>query len=136
MLTSRIGWIVRNRAAMILGTALTMIPGSCWSAAQLSEPGRHSSPVPSIVGFWAGEDAALPQGGRKPTGPATYYDAAYRGDFTPEVWRVLQDYRVPIYLNVRYGRDFGPVQPGVQSDVVELVRKANSVGVPVSAWIV
>jgi hypothetical protein len=28
------------------------------------------------------------------------------------------------------------VRPGVRSDVVELVRKANSVGIPVSAWIV
>src|SRR5215472_5322400 len=110
MLTSQTGWIARSCAAIHLGTALALILGTRPLSAQLNEPGRHSSPVPSIVGFWAGEDAALPQGDRKPTSPATYYDSAYRGDFTLEVWRVLEDYRVPLYLNVRYGRDFGPVQ--------------------------
>jgi hypothetical protein len=75
-------------------------------------------------------------GERKATAPAAYYDPAYRGGLTPEVWSVLQDYRVPLNFNVRYGRDFGPVRPNVHNDVVQLVRKANSHGIPVIAWIV
>ena len=132
---NEIDWVARKSRTILLG-ALAVILTTCQLPAQVANTARHSAPAPSVVGFWAGEDAALPQGGRKPTGPTTYYDPAYRGDFTPELWRVLQDYRVPLYLNVRYGRDFGPVSPTVHSYVVALVRKANSLKIPVIAWVV
>jgi hypothetical protein len=126
----------RRHDRIVPRLALAAILATLPLSAQVNHPAPSSSPAPSVVGFWAGEDAAVAQSDRKATSPATYYEPAYRGDFTPEVWQVLQEYRIPIYLNVRYGRDFGPVRPNVQSDVVELVRKANSLKVPISAWIV
>jgi len=116
--------------------AISALLANCQLHGQVAKAAQNPDPAPSVVGFWTGEDMASPQGGKKPTSPEAYYDAAYRGSLTPEVWRVLEDYRVPLYLNVRYGRDFGPVRPGVQGDALALVRKANSLGVPVSAWIV
>lgn len=103
---------------------------------QSTTSNTHAAPSTSIVGFWAGEDVATSKGEKKSSDPGSYYDPAYRGALTEDVWRVLEDYRVPLYLNVRYGRDFGPVRPDVHSDVLALVRKANSLGIPVIAWIV
>lgn len=128
-------WLARITKAVLLGS-VTVISATFRLSAQTNASGRHPSAEPSIVGFWAGEDTASPQGERKATAPTTYYDPAYRGDLTPEVWRVLQEYRVPLYLNVRYGREFGPVRPNMHTDMVALVQKANSLGVPVIAWIV
>jgi hypothetical protein len=127
-------WLARKSVATLEALAVVLVASQL--IGQAAESRQHSRSSPSIVGFWAGEDAALPQGQKKPTSPETYYDPAYRGDLTPEVWRVLADYHVPLYLNVRYGRDFGPVPRNVHSDVVALVRKANSLGVPIIAWIV
>jgi hypothetical protein len=113
-------------------------------AALLAPLGLHAQPAParapaastpSAVGYWMGEDMVGPQG-RENHGPSSYYQPAYRGDLTEDAWRVLSKYRVPLYLHVRYGRDFGPRQSGVKSDVVALVRKANALGIPVSAWVV
>jgi hypothetical protein len=82
-----------------------------------------------------GEDVVTSPG-EKPHDPSMYYRPADRSALTPEAWRVLQAYRIPLYLNVRYGRDFGPRHAGAVSDEVALVRKANLLGVPVIAWIV
>lgn len=106
------------------------------TSADAAQPNRRAAPVPSIVGFWMGESVVSPNGEKPANHDATYYDAADRSALTPEVWRVLQQYRIPLYLHVRYGRDFGPIKPGAQSDAISLVRKANSLGIPVIAWIV
>jgi hypothetical protein len=82
----------------------------------------------TAVGFWAGE-----------TSITNYYDAPdYAATFTPAVWQVLQDDRVPIYLNVRYGRDFGPAPAAtpVSSDAAAVVNEANRRHVPIYAWLV
>lgn len=130
-----LGLLARKSGAILVGT-LTAILAAFPMFAQTAEQRPHAAPAPSVIGFWAGEDLAAPNGGKIETNPSGYYDAAYRGDLTPEVWKILQEYNVPIYLNVRYGRDFGPVPPGMHSDVVDLVRKANSLGIPMIAWIV
>ena len=53
----------------------------------------------ATVGFWAAE-----------AGAEQYYQPFDTSStFTPDVWQVLQEDHVPLYLNVRYGRDFGPV---------------------------
>jgi hypothetical protein len=127
--------VAARTAGILSHAALAILLASQPLRAQRTAAPRHDA-GPSVVGFWAGEDAATPDGGRKQTSPETYYEPAYRGDFTQEVWRVLQEERVPIYFNVRYGRDFGPLREGVHSDATELVRKANSLGVPVIAWVV
>lgn len=92
--------------------------------------------APSIVGYWVGEKPASPEGDNPGGEEAAYYDPADRSALTPQVWRALQANRVPLYLHLRYGRDFGPVRPGVRSDAVALVRKANSLGIPVVSWVV
>ncbi len=90
---------------------------------------------PAVVGFWAGEDVASPQGRQSPN-QDNYYEPTYEGALTPETWAVLAKERVPLYLNVRYGRDFGPVPTGVDSTAADLVRHANQLNVPVIAWLV
>lgn len=124
-----------RKAAFVLIAFSTFFAVSQLSAQ--SKP-TSSSPgsKPSIVGYWAGEDAITEKGDRKATSPSSYYEPAYRGSLTPEVWQTLAQYHVPLYLNIRYGRDFGPIQAGAKSDVVELVRKANSLHIPISAWVV
>lgn len=97
---------------------------------------RKAEIAPSIVGYWVGEKPATPNR-EKPRGEEEeYYAPADLRMMTPQVWRVLQADRVPLYLHVRYGRDFGPTPAGVRSDALALVRKANSLGIPVVAWVV
>ena len=97
---------------------------------------KPSTVAPSIAGYWVGEKPAS-TGADKPGGEeAAYYDPADRSALTPAVWRALQENRVPLYLHLRYGRDFGVTRPGVHSDAVELVRKANTLGIPVISWVV
>jgi hypothetical protein len=87
----------------------------------------------TTVGFWAGE--AVP--GTDWDSPGTYWNRRDTNYYTPYLWRVLQRYRIPLYFNLRYQRDFGPVPPGKphRSDGLRIIRKANRLGVPVWGWV-
>lgn len=87
------------------------------------------------VGFWVGEKVVNPK--RLPSSK-TYYLARQTTELTPAVWGVLRQYHVPLFLNLRYGRDFGPTTVGsaAPTDALTLVRHANALGVPVIAWLV
>jgi len=111
-----------KRLAGALLVAVAML-----SLAATSAQGR------TTVGFWAGE--AVP--GTNWHRPGTYWKPRDLRPFTPKVWQTLQRYRIPLYLNLRYRRDFGPVPRGKRRrfDGLELVREANHLGVPVWGWV-
>lgn len=87
----------------------------------------------TTIGFWAGE--AVP--GTDWDLPDTYWDRRDTHFFTPRLWRVLRRNRIPLYFNLRYRRDFGPVPPGEphRHDALRIIRTANRLGVPVWAWV-
>ncbi len=87
----------------------------------------------TTIGFWAGE--AVP--GTDWDSPGTYWKRRDLHAYTPYLWRVLQRNQIPLYFNLRYKRDFGPVPPGKPHwrDGLKIIRKANRLGVPVWAWI-
>ena len=87
----------------------------------------------TTIGFWAGE--AVP--GTNWDEPDTYWNRRDTSAYTPYLWSVLRENRIPLYLNLRYRRDFGPVPPGMphRRDGLAIVRKANRLGVPVWGWI-
>ena len=62
----------------------------------------------TTVGFWAGE--AVP--GTDWDIPQTYWKRRDTHFYTPRLWRVLRRHRIPLYFNLRYRRDFGPVPAG------------------------
>ncbi|MEU9019398.1 hypothetical protein [Actinomadura sp. NPDC048394] len=116
--------------------ALACVPLAAAEATPVPSPtSTPAASATSVVGFWAGEVTSAPQGSQSDDSTA-YYDPADRSALTSAVWDVLKKNHVPLYLNMRYGRDFGPVPAGVHSDAASLVRKANGLGVPVIAWIV
>jgi hypothetical protein len=128
--------MVRNPLLRRIGLGLVAgLVAACVPSATAAEAAATTPSRTSVVGFWAGEDISTTQG-RQPGSPANYYDPAYRGALTPAVWEVLRNERVPLYLNMHYGRDFGPVPAGTRSDATALIRKANALGVPVHAWLV
>jgi len=69
--------------------------------------------------------------------PATYWKRRDTHFYTPRLWRVLRRHRIPLYFNLRYRRDFGPVPAGMprRSDALRIIRTANRLGVPVWGWI-
>lgn len=87
----------------------------------------------TTIGFWAGE--AVP--GTDWDSPSTYWKRRDLHAYTPHLWRVLRRNQIPLYFNLRYERDFGPVPPGEphRRDGLKIIRKANRLGVPVWAWI-
>ena len=87
----------------------------------------------TTVGFWAGE--AVP--GTSWGEPDTYWNRRDTHFYTPALWRVLADNQIPLYLNLRYKRDFGPVPPGEphRHDALPILREANRLGVPVWGWV-
>lgn len=87
----------------------------------------------STIAFWAGE--AVP--GTDWDSPGTYWKRRDLHAYTPYLWRVLRQNQIPLYFNLRYKRDFGPVPPGKPHwrDGLKVVRKANRLGVPVWAWV-
>ncbi|HEU4736320.1 MAG TPA: hypothetical protein VFS48_04750 [Solirubrobacterales bacterium] len=87
----------------------------------------------TTVGFWAGE--AIP--GTDWESPGTYWNRRDTNNYTPYLWRVLSRYRIPLYFNLRYKRDFGPVPAGRphRNDALPIIRKANRLGVPVWGWV-
>jgi hypothetical protein len=87
----------------------------------------------TTIGFWAGE--AVP--GTDWDSPGTYWKRRDLHAYTPYLWRVLRRNQIPLYFNLRYERDFGPVPPGEphRHDALKIIRKANRLGVPVWAWV-
>jgi hypothetical protein len=87
----------------------------------------------TTIGFWAGE--AVP--GTDWDSPGTYWKRRDLHSYTPYLWRVLRQNQIPLYFNLRYERDFGPVPPGEphRRDGLKIIRKANRLGVPVWAWV-
>ena len=87
----------------------------------------------TTVGFWAGE--AVP--GTNWSDPDTYWNRRDTHLYTPAVWRVLAENRTPLFFNLRYERDFGPVPPGEphRHDALPILRKANRLGVPIWGWV-
>jgi hypothetical protein len=87
----------------------------------------------TTIGFWAGE--AVP--GTDWDAPGTYWKRRDLHAYTPYLWRVLRKNQIPLYFNLRYERDFGPVPPGEphRRDGLKIIRKANRLGVPVWAWV-
>lgn len=85
------------------------------------------------IAFWAGE--AIP--GTDWESPDSYWKRRDLHAYTPYLWRVLAQNRIPLYFNLRYKRDFGPVPPGKphRRDALRIIRKANRLGVPVWAWV-
>ena len=85
------------------------------------------------LAFWAGE--AVP--GTKWSLPGTYWNRRDTSSYTPGLWRVLRRHHIPLYFNLRYRRDFGPVPRGRPryDDALSIIRRANRHGVTVWAWI-
>lgn len=96
-------------------------------------PQRTLSEQGTTIGFWAGE--AVP--GTDWDLPQTYWKRRDTHFFTPYLWRVLRRNQIPLYFNLRYRRDFGPVPPGMphRHDALKIIRTANRLGVPVWGWI-
>lgn len=93
----------------------------------------------TTVGFWAGEDVIGDEEFPPFGAPAeAYWFPRDTSIYTDELWDALEETRTPLFLNLRYRRDFGPVPPGQSrtGDGLELVQEANRRGVPVSAWLV
>ena len=113
----------RRRAVITLAVAALALLSSQTAFAQ----GR------TTVGFWAGE--AVP--GTDWNSPATYWNRRDTRAYTPRLWSVLRRNRIPLYLNLRYRRDFGPIPPGMprRGDGLAIIRKANRLGVPIWGWI-
>lgn len=116
------------RRAVCLGSAIALL---------VVCPAPGSAPAATRVGFWAGEEFAGAPSGYDATG-ATYWKRRDTRAFTPELWRVLAAERVPLYLHLRYRRDFGPPPEGERRrrDALPLLRRAERLGIPVWAWIV
>jgi len=87
----------------------------------------------TTVGFWAGESVPGTNWGE----PDTYWDRRDTHLYTPSVWRALAENQIPLYFNLRYKRDFGPVPAGEphRHDALAILRKANRLGVPVWGWV-
>lgn len=87
----------------------------------------------TTIGFWAGE--AIP--GTDWGSPDSYWKRRDTHSFTPYLWRVLRQNQIPLYFNLRYRRDFGPVPPGKphRRDALRIIRTANRLGVPVWGWV-
>jgi len=96
-------------------------------------PQKAIAPAQTRVSFWAGE--AVP--GTDWDSPGTYWKRRDTHFYTPRLWRVLRRNRVPLYFNLRYRRDFGPIPPGKphRHDALKIIRTANRLGVPVWGWV-
>ena len=87
----------------------------------------------TTVSFWAGE--AVP--GTDWGVPETYWKRRDTHQYTPRLWRILRHHRIPLYFNLRYRRDFGPIPAGMprRNDALRIIRTANRLDVPVWGWI-
>jgi hypothetical protein len=126
---TRVGIAVATLAALVLlvpQAALGQEKGAVGPQAAIPQQGTE-------IGFWAGE--AVP--GTDWDSPGTYWKRRDLRAYTPYLWRVLRQNQIPLYFNLRYKRDFGPIPPGKphRHDALRIIRKANRLGVPVWAWV-
>jgi len=126
----------RLTTVLAIVLALALLPAG--SAARQGDvgpglPRGGADPNPTTVGFWAGETVP----GTDWHDPATYWNRRSLRLYTPELWDALRRYKVPLYFNLRYKRDFGPVPPGepLHNDALPVLRTANRLGVPVWGWV-
>lgn len=121
--------------ALTLALAVALLAPAVASAAREAAVGgqRAIARTGTTVGFWAGE--AVP--GTDWDVPETYWKRRDTHFYTPRLWRVLRRHRIPLYFNLRYRRDFGPVPAGMpqRNDALRIIRTANRLGVPVWGWI-
>jgi len=115
--------------------ALALLPPQAAPARGKSTvgPGAALPQQGTTISFWAGE--AVP--GTDWDLPDTYWKRRDTHAYTPALWRVLRRNQIPLYFNLRYRRDFGPVPPGKphRRDALKIIRKANRLGVPVWGWV-
>jgi hypothetical protein len=89
------------------------------------------APSGARVGFWASQNFV----------PCAAGDPAYcprnTSVYTPAVWDALASAQGALFINMVYTSDFGPTPAGItrRTDGLDLIRQANSRGIPVSAWI-
>jgi hypothetical protein len=125
----------RRRALIALAALLALLSLQTTEARGKTAvgPPRALSRAVTTVGFWAGESVP----GTDWSSPDTYWNRRSTRVYTPHLWNVLRRNRVPLYFNLRYRRDFGPVPPGEphRHDGLAIVRKANRLGVPVWGWV-
>jgi len=131
-------WLGALAAALAF---LLLLAGAPAASAASSQAGSDGAIDPqqavakplTRISFWAGE--AVP--GTDWDEPNTYWKRRDTHFFTPRLWRVLRDNKIPLYFNLRYKRDFGPVPPGKphRKDALRIIRTANRLGVPVWAWV-
>ena len=119
---------------------LLLLPSAVFAAASPQaksqgeiDPQQTVAKPPTRISFWAGE--AVP--GTDWDQPDTYWAPRDTHFYTPRLWRVLRRNRIPLYFNLRYKRDFGPIPPGKprHDDALRIIRSANRLGVPVWAWV-
>lgn len=127
--------MTRVRIAVVAVAALALLAAPSASAHGRGTIGHKKAVAKrgTKIGFWAGE--AIP--GTDWDSPGTYWKRRDLHAYTPYLWRVLQQNQIPLYFNLRYKRDFGPVPPGKphRHDGLKIIRKANRLGVPVWAWV-
>lgn len=122
--------------ALAVVASLALLPLPAANARGTTGVGSQTALTPqgeTTIGFWAGE--AVP--GTDWGSPDTYWNRRDTHAYTPYLWRVLRRYQIPLYFNLRYRRDFGPVPPGKphRRDGLRIIRTANRLGVPVWGWI-
>ncbi len=128
-------------AALAVGFAFLLLPSVPAAAAASSQAKDQGAIDPqqtiarphTKIGFWAGESVP----GTDYEVPDTYWKRRDTHFYTPRLWRVLRDNHIPLYFNLRYKRDFGPVPPGEphRDDALRIIRTANRLGVPVWGWV-
>lgn len=121
--------------ALTLALAAALLTPAVASADREAGVGgqRAIAQAGTTISFWAGE--AVP--GTDWDVPETYWKRRDTHFYTPRLWRVLRRHRIPLYFNLRYRRDFGPVPAGMprRNDALRIIRTANRLGVPVWGWI-
>jgi hypothetical protein len=118
--------------AALVAVAL-LAPHGAEARARGSVAPQAALPGGTTIGFWAGESVP----GTDWDSPGSYWKRRDLHAYTPYLWRVLRQNQIPLYFNLRYKRDFGPVPPGKphRHDGLKIIRKANRLGVPVWAWV-
>lgn len=123
-------WSVRiGLSVFALGLAAVPVePRLGDGAALTANPGAE----PSRVSFGIAEEFVFEEG----TDP--YWFPRNTSFYSDELWGLLAELRVPIYLHLGYQRDFGPVPPGqpARTEVLGLAAEMKSRGIPMWAWYV
>jgi hypothetical protein len=105
---------------------------ACLLAATVGAAPANPNHAGAQVGFWASQTL-------QPC--ATSTDPAYcprdLSSYTPAVWKVLAETKGALYINMVYTSDFGPTPAGQKprTDGLALIRHADALNIPVSAWI-